>query len=125
MTQPVYNVPPTPTPSVRLIFTWGVTDGSAPETVEVEWLGTVPSIDALTSAVEALALTGNRYEVASVDELREQQPLTSLMDECGRPSCGHYRAKHTNGKGSCSICMESTVCPSFREPLSLAPTVDG
>jgi hypothetical protein len=119
------TAPDDPQPRVMVEFGWGVTDGSAPETVTVTWDGVVPSIEELTLVIREVNLTGNRYELDSDESDLVAGPMPSMEDLCQRSTCGHTRMPHPRN-GPCAICAESVACRSFVEarPLRALPVVN-
>jgi hypothetical protein len=109
-----------PHPGVELEVTWGVTDGSAPESVRVSWTpDTAPDPEGLIAILRAMGELGIRYDFALAPPPADA-PKPNPLDLCHRPSCGHPRQHHDRSFGPCNFCAESVVCPRFRE---LAPLV--
>ena len=101
--------------SLRLSVTYPATDGSMPESVELEWQ------DAIPPARELLPLL-NRLLTAPAERLadtRAESAPERLWSEvtCCRAACDHPRRNHI-GRGVCSVCGGDR-CPSYVDPLDV------
>lgn len=117
---------------VRLSVSYPATDGSMPESVEIEWTGQnaepitgLPVVLAQLLAAPSVVRPGGREIDALAREARQSADAEQAATEphCRRTVCGHPKSLHTSGdevgrfiglhEGTCSVCGSADQCRSF------------
>lgn len=91
--------------TLRINVTYSATDGSLPESVEVEWTEGNPATVSVLAILEQLLHAPGAALAVRREAMADDVPAGPFPSSptCARENCGHLRYDHADSTGACQV----------------------